>query len=284
MEQGMLVQTMAALATRFQNRAGNRVPDPLASFELDPLRPANNLLWGYLQTEHEQLSLARRAYEYLHHYGLTVSGRAVPNLQAAETRSRFLEAFHTLLHVTSRFYEQDDDNTVSADAFPVLNALRDLHLVLAEGAHNQYGDLPWTARVEMLTQQWILARPEVREFLGHRAMVPYPESWMPRVDAMRTLQGWGDTSVRHFRELAVSGEKLLLSVRFGGWSDTSDVVSAASWARHWRQRIHDYVHSYRAVTGVDLTLNQTATRLARDLFEQPSRYIQKRRTPTGTGS
>jgi hypothetical protein len=284
MEQGMLVQTMAALGNRFQNRAGVRRPDPLANLALDPLRPAANLFWGYLQTEHERLSLRRRAYEYLQHYGLTLTGKAVPAMQPVETRSRFLEAFHTLLHVTSRFYKQDDDTTVSADAFPVLNALRDLHLVLAEGAHNQYGDLPWTARVEMMTEQWILARPEVREFLGHRAMVPYPEAWMPRVDAMRSLQGWGDTSIRHFRELAVSGEKLLLTVRFGDWSGASGITSAASWARHWRERVYDYVHSYRAVTGVDLTLDQVATRLARDLFDQPSARIEKRRSPAAAGS
>jgi hypothetical protein len=284
MEQGMLVQTMAALGNRFQNHAGTRSPDPLATFALDPLRPATNLFWGYLQTEHERLSLRRRAYEYIQHYGLTLTGKAVPAMQPVETRSRFLEAFHTLLHVTSRFYKQDDDTTVSADAFPVLNALRDLHLVLAEGAHNQYGDLPWTARVEMMTEQWILARPEVREFLGHRAMVPYPEAWMPRVDAMRSLQGWGDTSVRHFRELAVSGEKLLLTVRFGDWSGDSGIASAASWARHWRERVYDYVHSYRAATGVDLTLDQAATRLAKDLFDQPSARIQKRRTAAAAGS
>ena len=48
-----------------------------------------------------------------------------------------------------------------ADGFPVLNALREVHLLLAEGAHNQYGDLPWTARQEMLMQQWLLARPGV---------------------------------------------------------------------------------------------------------------------------
>ena len=57
-----------------------------------------------------------------------------------------------------------------ADAFPVLNALREVHLLLAEGANNQYRDLPWTARGEMLMQQWLLARPEFREFLptqGH---------------------------------------------------------------------------------------------------------------------
>ena len=58
----------------------------------------------------------------------------------------------------------------------MLNALKDLHLILAEGAHNQYGDLPWTARVEMLIEQWLLARPEMREFLGGRAMVPIPSA------------------------------------------------------------------------------------------------------------
>jgi hypothetical protein len=287
MEQGMLVQTLATLATRFQNRAGQRQPDPLANFELDPLRPAGHLLWGYLQVEHERLSVGRRVYEYLHHYGLDLTGKAIPRLRAAETRSRFLEAFHTLLHVTSRFFRQDDDNTISADAFPVLNALRDLHLILAEGAHNQYGDLPWTARVEMMTEQWILARPEVREFLGSRAMVPYPEAWMPRVDAMRGLQGWGDTSVRHFRELAVSGERLLLSVRFGNWSGvggtTPGADSAGNWARHWRAAIQDYVHSYRAVTGVDLTLEKTAAQLSRDLFQQPSVHMRQRRAAAPAG-
>ena len=55
-----------------------------------------------------------------------------------------------------------------ADPFPVLNALQEMHLLLAEGAHNQFGDLPWTARHEMLMQQWLLARPEFREFLPQR--------------------------------------------------------------------------------------------------------------------
>jgi len=39
------------------------------------------------------------------------------------------------------FYKQDDDTTVKADAFPVLNALKEVHLVLSQGAHNQFGDL-----------------------------------------------------------------------------------------------------------------------------------------------
>ncbi len=59
-------------------------------------------------------------------------------------------------------------------------------------------------------QQWILARPEMREFLPTRTMVAYPEPWMGRVEAMNRLQGWSDVSVLHFRDLAVFGEQLLL--------------------------------------------------------------------------
>ena len=94
-----------------------------------------------------------------------------------------------------------------ADGFPVLNALKEAHLILSQGAHNQFGDLPSTARIEMLMQQWILARPEFREFLPTRIMVAYPEPWMDRVDAMKKLQGWTDTSVLHFRNLAIFGEQ-----------------------------------------------------------------------------
>ena len=71
-------------------------------------------------------------------------------------------------------------------------------------------------------QQWLLARPEFREFLPTRIMVAYPEPWMDRVDAMKKLQGWTDTSVLHFRNLAVFGEQILLSIRWGDWSDAID--------------------------------------------------------------
>ena len=66
--------------------------------------------------------------------------------------------------------------------------------------------------------QWILARPEMREFLPTRTMVAYPEAWIAPVEAMNKLQGWSDTSVLHFRDLAVFGEQLLLGIRFGAWT------------------------------------------------------------------
>jgi hypothetical protein len=252
-EEGMLVQTMKALSLRFQNRRYQSGRDPLGMLEIDPLRPLNNLLWGYIQDEQHRLTVARRAYEYDHHYGITLLGEAVPPVRGADTRSRFLEAYHNLLQLCTVFYKEDDDTTVVADGFPILNALRETHLLLAEGAHNQYRDLPWTARQEMLIEQWLLSRPQFREFLPRRVMVDYPEPWMHSVEAMKTLQGWTDSSILHFRDLARFGERLLLSIRFGNWTTQILPQAAANWARYFRPEVQGYVHAYRAVTGVDLT-------------------------------
>lgn len=252
-EEGMQVQTMNTITRRFQNVRSPHGNDPLANLETDPLRPLNNLLWGYTQDEQNRLTVVRRNYEYDHHYGLRLEGKAVQNFRPADSRSKFLEAFHHLLRMCSTFYKQDDDTTVKADAFPVLNALKEVHLILSQGAHNQYGDLPSTARAEMLMQQWMLARPEFRDFLPTRMMVAYPEPWMDRVDAMKKLQGWTDTSVLHFRSLGMFGEQVLLSVRFGAWSDIYEPAQAFNWARFWRPQVQGYIHAYRAVTGVDLT-------------------------------
>jgi hypothetical protein len=252
-EEGFLVKAMNAIGWRFQNRsAGPPGRDPLAGLDIDPLRPLNNLLWGYLQDEQHRLSTLRRAYEVDHHYGLVLSTRPGPPVRGADSRSRFIEAFHNLLNLSWEFHRQDDDTTVIADGFSVLNALKETHLLLSEGAHNQFGDLPWTARHEMLMQQWILARPEMRDFLPTRTMVAHPEAWMAPVDAMNKLQGWSDTSVIHFRDLAVFGEQLLLSIRFGAWSAVFVPDQAANWARYWRSELQGYIHAYRAVTGVDL--------------------------------
>jgi hypothetical protein len=252
LEEGMLVQTTNAMSWRFQNRRGPQDRDPLAMVEIDPLRGLNNLLWGWVQDEEHRLTISRRAYEYDHEYGLKLIGKAVPPIHGADSRSRFLEGFHTLLMLCSVFYKEDDDTTVVADGFPVLNALREVHLQLTQGAHNQYGDLPWTARQEFLMQQWLLARPEMREFLPRRIMVDYPEAWMDSVETMKTLQGWTDTSILHFRDMAIYGEKILLSVRYGAWTDEIHPENAANWARYWRPEIQGYMFAYRAATGVDL--------------------------------
>lgn len=258
-EEAGLVQAMNAITWRFQNRRGASDRDPLASLEIDPLRPLNNFLWGYIQDEEHRLSVVRRAYEYAHQYGLTLLGKAVPEIRGADNRSRFIESLHNLLHLCSIFYKEDDDTTVVADGFPLLNALKEVHLLLTQGAANQYGDLPWTARLEMLMQQWLLARPEFREFLPRRVMVDYPEQWMSSVETMKALQGWDSASVLHFRDLAVFGEQIVLSIRFQAWPSIIEAQDAANWARYWRPEIQGYIYAYRAATGVDVTERPDAT-------------------------
>jgi hypothetical protein len=278
LEEGMLVQTMNAIARRFQNRRGS-ANDPLGELEFDPLRPLNNLIWGFIQDEHNRLTVPRRAHEYEHHYGLSLMGKAVPDLNPADSRSKFIEGFHNLLSAAARFFKEDSDTTVFADAFPLLNALKDVHLLLAEGAHNQFGDLTWTARAEMLTIQWMLARPEMKEFLRGRYMVPYQEEWMGAVDSMKKLQGWTDTTITHFYELAVTGERILLSIRYGDWSDIENIEDQAkNWARSCKPEIQRYIYAYQTVAGVDLSADIVDSRDAATRYLQPSALLQRRLT------
>lgn len=272
-EEGMLVQTLNAISRRFQNVHGPGRPDPLSNMEVNPLRPLNNLLWGYIQDEQHRLTVIRRHGEYHHHYGLQLEGRAVRRFQPADTRSTFIEAFNRLLRLCTEFYKQDDQTTVKADAFGVLNALKEVHLILSQGAHSQFGDLPPTARIEMLMQQWLLSRPEFREFLPTRVMVAYPEPWMDRVDAMKKLQGWGETSVIHFHNLAVFGEQILSSIRYGAWSVVFEPTQAFNFARFWRPQIQGYIHAYRAATGVELGAEIVDSRVDTTM---PSVLLQRR--------
>ena len=276
LEEGMLAQTMNAIAWRFQNRRRSG-QDPLGELEFDALRPLNNIVWGFIQDEHNRLTVQRRAYEYQHHYGMSLEGKAVGDITPADARSKFIEAFHNLLYRADLFYREDRDTTKHADAFTLLNALKEVHIILAEGAHNQFGDLTWTARAEMLTMQWMLARPEMREFLRGRYMVPYQELWMGAVDSMKKLQGWTDTSIMHFHELAVTGERILLSIRYGNWADISNIEEQAkNWARGCKPEIQRYMHAYRTVTGVDLSAEITDKQEASRRLLPPSALLKER--------
>jgi len=275
MEQAGLAQTMNVINLRFQNIRTDVFSDRLQRFDADPLRPLSYILWGYIQDEQHRLSLPRRVNEYDHEYGLQLTGRGANKMNNVDSRVKFLEAFHNLLNLSFVYFKESDDTTYIADAFPVLNALREVHLLLAEGNHNAYGNLTWTARQEMMMQQYILARPEMREFLGGRVMVPYPETWMDRVDTMRHIQQWGETSVLHYYELAIHGEQILLSIRYGNWSDvTLDRNNAANWAQEFRNNIYRYTHAYRVVTGVDLTMDKAQT--TSTFAIQPAYLIQQR--------
>ncbi len=269
-EEGMLVQGMNAVSRRFQNVRAPGVRDPLAHMEIDPLRPLNNILWGYVEDERDRLSIKRRAYEYAHQYGLSLYGKAVSALRPADDRSKFIEAFHNLLNKCADYFRAKQDTTVDPDGYPILHAIQELNLILAQGAHNQFGDLAWTARVEMLMQEWIMARPEMRDFLQSRAMVPYKEAWMPQVDTMKTLQGWSDVVVTHFRDLGVYGEQILLTIRWYNWYEVTSEEEAKAWADLLRAQIQTYIHAYRAVTGVDLGTMEGVD------YTPPSVHLRKR--------
>jgi len=267
---------MNAVLLRFQNRR-RAERDPLVNLALDPLRPLANLLWGRLQDEPQHLSVSRRAHEYRYAYGLSLFGRAVADIAPVESREQFIESFHTLLHKAAEFYAADAITTVVADGFPLLQALKDLHLVLAESANNQFDELKRQARIEALADQFLLARPEMREFLRGRAMVPYAEAWMGQVDTMKRMQGWmPNLSVSHFHILATTGEQLLLSVRFGDWTAVIDQAAAVNWARYWKPEVQNYLHSYAAVTGVDLAADVNDVRRAEDRNAQPSVHLRNR--------
>ena len=107
-------------------------------------------------------------------------------------------------------------------------------------------------------------------------MVPYPQEWMDRVDTMKGMQGWDSTSVLHYFDLANSGEKLLLGIRYGDWANTAfSAADATNWAVGFRDHAMRYINAYRTVTGVDLSAdafrNSPAERAA-----QPSALIMRR--------
>ena len=166
--------------------------------------------------------------------------------------------------------------TRRADGFPLLTALREVHLLLAEGNHNAYYNMTLTTRVEFMTMQYILSRQEMRLFLGGRPMVPYPEQWMDRVDTMKQVQGWDQTSVLHYYDLATSGEKLLLGIRYGDWTKSSFTADhSVNWAKDFRDDAMRYINAYRIVTGVDLS-SDTIKIVPEERALQPSSLIQRR--------
>lgn len=269
LEEGMLVQTLNVILARFQNR---RLPgrDPLARFDITPLLPLRNRLWGYAEDEVNRLTVRRRAVEYEYEYGLRLIGRAVPRPHTlVERRNGFLEAFHQVLYLAHRYFKELDDLTIQADAFPLYRALRDCHIVLSQGTQNQYGEMAVAARAEFLVMQSILAEPQMREFLGGRPMTPYPEPWMDRVDTMKSIQGWADTSIMHFNDLATIGEQLVLTIRLGNWADPGvGAFEAGNWGQAFRNPIQQYDAAYCSATGMDLSREHNA--------EMPSTLLARR--------
>ncbi|TAJ13926.1 hypothetical protein DMA11_06970 [Marinilabiliaceae bacterium JC017] len=269
MEEGMLAQVINAIELRFQNKQIPYSKTQINNLDISPLYPLNGLLWELVEAKRSRLSVQRRAYEYDHQYGLKLYGKAAPKLHSVDSRKRFLEAFHNLLHISFDFYRSDADQTVRADGFSLLNALKDLHLVLADGAYNQYNGLAWKSRKEMMFQQYLLSRKEMREFLGSKVMSPV-DDWIRNVDTVKKMMGKPDISTKYFSDLAERGEHILLSVRFGGWNESNiGEDDAKTWANFWKDDVQNYIYSYKVVTGVDLTAEKID-------YAQPGSHIQRR--------
>lgn len=273
-EEGMMVQTMNAIAMRFQN-IGSGATDPLANLEIDSLRPLANVLFGYINDSVHRLSITRRNYEYQYEYGIKLFGKAVQHSIPVSTRSGFIQAFHNLMYKAIEFYRLLDDRTMSADAFPLLNSLQEVNLLLTEGMHNQYNELSLTARAEMMLEQWILSRKEIQEFLRGKAMVLYKERWMGVVDSMKNLQGWPSASIRFYYDLATYGEDLLLSIRLIPWNTEGTADDAKAWAIDHREAIQRYIHNYQTVTGVDIAAEPNSG-AARAKYLMPGVLLQQK--------
>jgi hypothetical protein len=251
LEHGMLMRTMDAVCARFQNIYNRGENDGLASYEISPLWPLGDLLWDWSNHEPTRLNPKRRIQEYVHQYGPSTLDRNILGARVADVRTAFPGAFMNLLNLCEEFYKEDNQTTVIADAFPTLVALREVHQILAMGSGNAAPQLTFAARVETLMMQLMLAQPELRAFLRVREMVPYDEAWMGQVDAMKDLQGWQDQSISYYRDLAVYGERILLSVRLGDWT-VGHEDNAKHWARRHKHAIRRVIHAYRAISGGEL--------------------------------
>ncbi len=105
---------------------------------------------------------------------------------------------------------------------------------------------------------------------------------MDRVDAMKALQGWSDASVINYNDLAIFGEQIILGVRYGSWSTTTDQNQAANWARAWRPAIQRYTHALKIVSSVDLSIADPVE--VRTETERLAQGVPSARIPTPGGT
>ena len=98
LEHGMLMRTMEAISSRFQNIQLAGENDGLANYESSPLRSLSDWFWGFNQ-DLRRLNARRRIQEYKHQYGPTALDGAVADLQAADVRTAFPGVFMNLLNI-----------------------------------------------------------------------------------------------------------------------------------------------------------------------------------------
>jgi hypothetical protein len=215
------------------------------------------LLTTWFDDHHDGTRAASRAANYVAHYGLRLPGARGRGVKS----SRLLEAFHTVL---VEAFRHKADSSRKSDAGYLVLLLRRLHLHLAHTASlvvegvptpelfTRLGESLTLGRADLLTAQWLLARPGLTAALRGLILVPYVERWGPPLDHLRRLTRTIDSLTHFYYELATASEALLLSVRFADWSEASP-AAATNWATYWEPDIARYLVAYQEVTGIPLT-------------------------------
>jgi hypothetical protein len=264
-----LTTVMAARQIEAHMPGSSRIP------KLDLPPPLIALLKTWFDEHRNGDRASARAANYVAHYGLHLPGdRSRPDVKS----SRFLDAFHTVLLEALRHKASP---RMSDPGYLVL-LLRRLHLNLAHTASLIVEGVPTPdvftrlgmslslGRADLLTAQWLLARPELVAALRGAILVPYAERWAPPLDYLRHLTGAIDSLTFFYYELASTSEPLLLSVRFGNWPEAS-AAAATNWANFWHAEILRYLVAYQEVTGIPLTEAS-----AKDRSTQPAEAIERR--------
>ncbi|RQO32136.1 hypothetical protein DBR32_00545 [Taibaiella sp. KBW10] len=279
---GGLEKGMNMVASRFINSGNGAL---LGRFDINALNSVSTLLYGFIQDKKLSIDNQVKQNEILHAYGLSLNPNGSASAYHPDNRVKFISSFHALLNKCSIFIKENDDLTRKPDAFKIYIHLKELNFILLDGYHNAYQEVNVNLRVEHIMQQYLLSRSEMREFLGGKQMLPYSARYIDRVDTLRNLQGQ-DSCFQHFDNLAELGEVLLLSIRYGNWNDNNITeVNAMQWLEYFRTHIQKYLHSYRVVTGIDLSDDNTNSMVSVDprlLETQPITLINNGRRPQRT--
>ena len=261
-EEGMLVQTLNAdpgpvpePAPRCRSRpAGPLRSRPAAAAE----QPASG---AGPRTSSHRLTVRRRAAEYEHEYGLTLLGRAVPDRRlGGHAGRRFLQSFHTLLHLRYLFFKEDDDTTVIADGVPAAQrAAGDAsdpgrgraQPVRRHAVRGPGGDADHAVDAGPAGDARVPRRPDHGAVRGAVDGPGRLDEAAPGLDGRQRHPLPRSGCLRRAARCCRSG--------YGNWSVVNDPQQAANWARYWRPEIQRYIHAYRAATGVDLNERADAT-------------------------
>ena len=248
MEAAQLARLTTAFAARQVDGSGRGPSRGIPKVDLPASAIASLKAW--LADHRDGSRAAAREANYLAHYGLRLPGRG------GVKSSPFLEVFQSVLLEAIR-HEEAPRTSISRS---LMLMLRRLHVHLSRTASLIVDGLPppdvfprlgeslSLGRADLLVAQSILASPAIAAALRGHILVAYPDVWMSPLDRLRQLTRTLDSLSLFYDDLAVTSERLLLSIRFGNWMQASS-TDAANWATFWQDEMARYLIAYQEVTG-----------------------------------